>query len=61
MNEMAGVRWFTYMKQPPEIMPIKMETRLIDHCRSRGYSANAIGGGSGLREYDRYYIYMLLE
>jgi len=42
-------------------MSDEMEKRLIDHCRSRGYSANAIGGGSGLRQYDMYYIYMLLE
>lgn len=38
-----------------------MERSLIDHCRSRGYSANAIRGGSGLRQYDIYYVYMLLE
>ena len=38
-----------------------METSLIDHCRSRGYSANTISGGSGLRRYDIYYVCMLLE
>jgi len=39
----------------------EMERRLIDHCRSRGYSANAISGGSGLKDYNWFYIYMLLE
>lgn len=39
----------------------EMERILIDHCRSRGYSANTIRGGGGLRWYDTYYIYVLLE
>jgi hypothetical protein len=41
----------------------EMEKRLIDHCRSRGYSANDIGGSGGRRpcQCDVYYIYMLLE
>lgn len=39
----------------------EMEKRLIDHCHSHGYSANAIGGGGGLRQYDVYYVYVLLK
>ena len=39
----------------------EMERHLIDHCRSRGYSANAVRGGGGLRWHDVYYIYLLLE
>ena len=39
----------------------EMEKHLIDYCRSRGYSANAIRGGSGLGWYDMYYIYMLVQ
>ena len=39
----------------------EMEKRLIAHCQSHRYSANAIGGGGGLRQYDLYYVYVLLE
>lgn len=39
----------------------EMERHLIDHCRSRGYSANAVRGGGGLGWHDVYYIYLLLE
>ena len=47
----AGSRKYAY----------QMEKRLIAHCLSRGYSANVIEGGSGLRQYAVYYVYVLLE